>query len=413
LEISLPPLSHYTILTPPLQEGKGVSLKASVSGTPPGSGRFLLFPGAQAVRLKQTRPAGDREGDVILELKGLSRSRLRRGDVLIAEDTGAVEGRKALVLWKKKISSGDSFSLCLRDTPDLKSPDSVSCREGDKAVILSSRVPFLQIPGQIYTLRAGSREGECLLLMAEPWTTEELGKMKSRMDKITNFPGEEAVFSMNLRVRGAVMVPDHLQDAAFDGSVRLGNWVIMSRIYDKAVSTVVKRARAEMGVSEDELSSLLTLPLRLCRDICDLLIKEEKIIRRKGTLFNHCDDHRDFLSPMSRQWLEQLTEAGSEGLPLKETIKLGKRVDAMERRGLIRVFETHVVEEQAFTSLLDSLYKELPRDRSFEMTDLKGVLNLSRSRLLLLLSVLEEEGKISSTEDHKRRVILPGEIPEN
>jgi len=401
----LPPVNHYTILTPPLQEGKGVSLKASVTGTPPVSGRFFLFPGAQSVRLKQSRPSDEGDGVVILELKGLSRSRLHRGDVLISEDTGAVEGRKALVLWKKKISGADSLSLTLRDNPDLKSPDSVSCREGGKAVILSSRIPFLQIPGQIYTLRSGSREGECLLLMAEPWTNEELGKMKSRMEKFTNFPGEEAVFSMNLRIRGAVLIPEHLQNRIFDGSVRLGNWLVMSRVYNRAVSTLEKRSRAEIGISEDELSALLSLPVRLCRELCDLLIREEKIVRKKGTLFNRCDDHREFLSPMSRQWLEELTAAGVDGLPLKETFKLGKRLDAMERRGLIRVFETHVVEEHVFNELASSLYEKLPKDRSFDLSDLKGVLNLSRSRLLLLLSVLEEEGKLSSTEDHRRRVI--------
>ena len=48
----------------------------------------------------------------------------------------------------------------------------------------------------------GTQEGEALLLMAEPWSSEEQKKLQARMKKITNFPGEEAVFSMNLRVRG-------------------------------------------------------------------------------------------------------------------------------------------------------------------------------------------------------------------
>jgi hypothetical protein len=397
-------ISHYTVLSPPQTEGKGVSLQASVIGNPPESGRFLLFPGKQTVRLKQVHsiPGGK---DVILELKGLSRSRLNRGDQLISEDTGASEGRKALVIWKKKITAGDSLSLHLRDTPGLKSRDSVSCSEGSKTVILSSRIPFLQIPGQIYTLSQGSQSGECLLLMAEPWTTEELKNMKARMNKISNFPGEDAVYSMNLRVRGAIVLPPHLMEKKFEGSVKLGGWVLMSRVYDKALATVEKRCRAEEGIAEDELPDLLGLPLRLCREICDLLIREDKIIRIRGTLFNQCDDHRAFLSPMSRMWLENLQAAGAEGIPLKETFKLGRRLDAMEKRGLIRVFETFAVEQQAFQSLVDSFLTLLPRGTSFELSDLKGLLDLSRSRLLLVLSVLEEDGKVLTTEDHKRTVV--------
>jgi hypothetical protein len=231
------------------------------------------------LRIKQLLPLPGSD-EVILELKGLSRAKLNRGNVLIPEETGATEGRKALVLWKKKISSVDSMSLKLRDTANLISPDSVNCREGDKAVILSSRVPFLQIPGQIYTLEGNGKTGECLLLMSEPWTMDELKKMKARINKISNFPGEEAVISMNLRVRGAVALPPHLLDKEFDGSVKLAGWVLMSRVYDKAVATVDKRCRAEEGLSEEDLPGLLNLPVRLCREVCDLLIAQVKIIRK-------------------------------------------------------------------------------------------------------------------------------------
>jgi hypothetical protein len=396
-------ISHYIVRSAPIPEGKGLSLRAQVCGAPPTEGRFLLFPGGHSLRLKNVRNSTEGKA-VILELKGVSRNRLRTGDVLIPEGMAAGEGRKALVLWKNKISDATSLSLQLRDTPDLKSPDSVSLSEGDNVVLLSSRLSFIQIPGQIYEVSKGTQRGEFLLLMAEPWSPDELKKMKARLTKNKNFPGEEAVFSMNLRVRGAMPLPPSLQKAEFDGSVKVGSWVLMSRIYDKVLSSLDKRTRSEEGLTEEQLSELLNLPLPLCREISAKRIEEGLIIRRKGFLLNNCDDHKAFLSPMSRMWLEGLEAAGSQGLPIKETFHLGNRLQAMERRGLLRVFEGFVIDEESYKSQTKRMMDILPRDKDFEMTDIKGFEDLSRSRLITFLDTMEKDGLIVTSEGHKRRV---------
>lgn len=398
-------ISHYTVISAPGVEGKGLSLKASICGEPPGEGRFLLFPGAHTLRIKNVQVSPGTKA-VILSLKGISRNRVREGDVLIPEGSAATEGRKALILWKKKLPDTSSLSLRLRDTPDLLSPDSVSIAEGEGAVLLSSRLPFLQIPGQIYEVSKGPLIGEFLLLMAEPWSPDELKKMKSRLAKNKNFPGEEAVFSMNLRVRGAMPLPPALQNAEFEGSVKLGGWVLMSRTYDKALSILDKRTRSEEGLTEEELSDILNLPQPLCREISAKRIAEGLIVRKKGILLNKCDDNRDFLSPMSRKWLEGLEAAGAEGLPIKETFHLGKSLQAMERRGLLRIFEGFVIAEDPYQAQTKRLLDVLPRDREFEMTDIKGFENLSRSRLIAFLDTMEKDGVILKGEGHSRRVAM-------
>ncbi|MBF9016840.1 MULTISPECIES: hypothetical protein [unclassified Oceanispirochaeta] len=401
-------ISHYTVQSAPRAEGKGLSLTAQIFGAPPTEGRFLLFPGGHSFRLKNVRSSTE-EKDVILELKGISRNRVREGDILIPEGLAAGEGRKALVLWKQKIRDASSLSLQLRDTPDLQSPDSVSISEGDNVVLLSSRLSFIQIPGQIYEVSKGSQKGEFLLLMAEPWSPDELKKMKARLAKNKNFPGEEAVFSMNLRVRGAMPLPPSLQKSEFEGSVKVGGWVLMSRTYDKVLSVLDKRTRSEEGLTEEQLSELLNLPLSLCREISGKRIEEGLIIRKKGFLLNKCEDHRDFLSPMSRMWLEGLVAAGSEGLPIKETFHLGSRLHAMERRGLLRVFEGFVIDEESYKSQTGRLMEILPRDKDFEMTDIKGFENLSRSRLIAFLDTMENDGLIKTSEGHTRRVVEESE----
>ncbi|MDC7235985.1 MAG: hypothetical protein PQJ58_22365 [Spirochaetales bacterium] len=397
-------IGHYTIQSAPRNEGKGLTLKAEICGEPPVRGRFLLFPGAHPLRLRDVRNnSGGRE--VILELKGISQSMMKPGDVLIPEGLAATEGRKALVLWKKKIRHTSSLSLSLRDTPDLKSPDSVSLSESDSTALLSSRLPFIQIPGQIYRVEKNGQQGEVLLLMAEPWSSDELKKMKARLSKNKNFPGEEAVFSMNLRVRGAMPLPPSLEKTEFEGAVKAGSWVLMSRLHDKFLKTLEKRSRSEEGISEEQLSELLNLPLPLCRDICSRQVEEGKLLRTRGVLVNNCDDHKAFLSPMSRMWLEKLEQAGQEGLPIKETFHLGNRLQAMERRRLLRVYEGFVIDETSYRSQTERLLASLPQDRDFEMTDIKGFENLSRSRLLAFLETMEKDGLIEKSEGHRRRVV--------
>lgn len=397
-------ISYYEIKSILPAEGKGVSLQASVHGNPPEEGRFHLFPGAETLRLKSSGTDG---ASRVLGVKGISRSALRDGELLVSEEQPASEGRKALILWIKKPRSTGSMTLCLRDTPGIKSPARVSAGEGSGAVILSSRLPFLQIPGQIYTVSNGTQEGEFLLLMAEPWSSEEQKKMKARLAKNKNFPGEEAVYSMNLRVRGAAALPPALMDAEFDGAVKLGNWAVMDRIYDRALSLIEKRSRSEEGLFIDDLPSLVHLPSGLCRRIAESLVEEGKVLRRKGYLINSCEDHRDFLSPMSRMWLEGLEAAGEEGLPVKESFPLGDRLQAMERRGLLRAFESFIIDEASYRRQSRRILEALPKDRDFEMTDIKGFDNLSRSRLLAFLQAMENDGEILKSEGHLRRV-APG-----
>lgn len=178
----------------------------------------------------------------------------------------------------------------------------------------------------------------------------------------------------------------------------------MSRTYDKVLSSLDKRTRSEEGLTEEQLSELLNLPLPLCREISAKRIEEGLLIRRKGFLLNNCDDHKAFLSPMSRMWLEELEGAGSKGLPIKETFHLGSRLHAMERRGLLRVFEGFVIDEESYKSQTKRLMDILPRDKDFEMTDIKGFEDLSRSRLITFLDTMEKDGLIVASEGHKRRV---------
>ena len=421
-------IPYYTITSAPRNEGKSLTLRASCCGTPPEQGRFLLFPGAHPLRVKSMRrdkdlspgstespssesftsesglPDSIKSASVTLEIKGISRSALIRGAHLIPEELSAGEGQRALFLWKKQPPGQGSVTFGLRDDAGLIPGGKGDIKGLDKLFTLISRRPFLQIPGRLYTMERGGKQGEAILLMAEPWTPEEQKKMQARMKKINNFPGEEAVFSMNLRIRGAVRLPSSLEKKEFEGALRCGSWALMSRVHDRAVSVLEKRSRAEEGMAEDKLPELTGLPSGLCGELCRSLIDDGKMMRREGRLYNLSDNPGEFLSPMSRAWIAKLGEAGFEGFSLKEVFLPESKLSALKHRGLIRVFEGFVVEEQSFRRRAEELYKELPRDSEFALADVKGIQGLSRSRLLILLEALEEEGKVSR-EDDVRRVI--------
>ena len=414
-------IPFYTITSHPVIEGKSISLKAVCSGNPPEQGRFLLFPGALPLRLKSMSRENSAPGNgssaegrglpesikreaVTLELRGISRSALTKGSYLIPDELVPLEGQRALFLWKKQLPGQGSVAFGLRDGKGLFLNGKADVKGQDKLFTLISRRPFLQIPGRLYTMERGGGYGEAVLLMAEPWSPEEQKKMQARMKKISNFPGEEAVFSMNLRVRGAVRLPSSLGDREFEGALRCGSWALMSRIYDRALSIIEKRSRAEEGVAEDDLSGLTGLPSDLCRELCRSLISEGRLLRREGQLYNNSDNPSDFLSPMSRAWLASLGEAGFEGFSMKDVNLPETRLRALVNRGLIRVFEGFTVEEQCFLRRADRLFEELPRDREFSLSDVKGIQDLSRSRLLILLEALEEDGRISREGDLRRIV---------
>ncbi len=412
-------IPYYTITSEARSEGKSLTLRASCSGTPPEQGRFLLFPGAHPLRLKSLRrsPAGIpvpdspslpesiKSDSVTLEVKGISRAALVRGAHLIAEESAACEGQRALFLWKKQPPGQGTVSFTLRDGSALIPEGKGDVKGNEKLFTLISRRPFLQIPGSLYTMERGGRQGEAVLLMAEPWSSEEQKKMLARMRKISNFPGEEAVFSMNLRVRGAVRLPSSLDGKDFEGALRCGPWALMSRIHDRALTLIEKRSRSEEGIAEEELPGVLSLPSGLCGELCRSLINADKLIRREGRLYNRSDAPEDFLSPMIRAWLEGLGDAGFEGISLKEVFLPESKLTALRHRGLIRVFEGFVVTEQALRRREEELFAELPREKDFTLSDIKGIQGLSRSRLLILLEALEEEGKLRREGDVRR--ILP------
>lgn len=410
-------IPYYTITSLPRNEGKSITLRASLSGSPPEQGAFLLFPGALPVRLKSLRrdaPSGGgesgrvlpdsiKEESATLELRGVARSALTRGARLVPDEYAASEGQRALFLWKKQPPGQGTVSFSVRDGKGLLSDGRGDVKGQEKLFALISRRPFPQIPGRLYTMERGGRAGEAVLLMAEPWSPEEQKKMQARMKKISNFPGEEAVFSMNLRVRGAVRLPSSLEDREFEGALRYGSWALMSRIHDKALSLIGKRSRAEEGVGEEDLPGLTGLPSGLCGELCRGLIGEGKLMRREGRIYNRSDNPAEFLSPMSRSWLISLGEAGFEGFSLKEVFLSEEKLRALGHRGLIRVFEGFVVEETAFRGRMEELLKELPREKEFSLADIKGIQGLSRSRLLILLEALEAEERLIR-EGESRRV---------
>ena len=109
---------------------------------------------------------------------------------------------------------------------------------------------------------------------------------------------------------------------------------------------------------------------------------------------------------MSRAWLSQLKDAGFEGFSLKEILLSEDKLKALEHRGLIRVFEGFVVEEGCLRDRASRLFDELPGDRDFSLADIKGVQELSRSRLLILLETLEEEGRVLREGDVRRIIAV-------
>ena len=401
-------IDSYRILEPAVlpENSKYLSCKAEKNGTPPDSGSFTLFPSGKGVQLKKTSPQ-DSSPFFLLELKGLSASDINKGAFLIPASYGAVEGKKALVVWKGTPPDSRGYDLKIRDLPSYDIKSRVSSNKKERVSQISGREPFLQLPGRIYCLELEGQRSECVLLMAEPFTPDQVKQMIKRVNKFGNFPGPDSIYSMNLRVRGYVRLPEGEKDLSFDGAFRKGSWYIMSRLCDKWTSTIEKRARSEAGIRESELSELLDCPVSLVQVLVDGLIEKKRVFRNRGYLINVSDSSEQFLSPMTKAFWKELKQAGSEGMGSRELAAVGRSdlPEILQRRGLARMLDTLLLSEEAYCSLVDRILPLLPKDRSFDLSDLTTVSDLSRSRLIQILDEMENDGVIRPCGDNRRELI--------
>ncbi len=388
---SMFPLGYYSILSEPHSLRRGVELELAPVGRPPEEGGFFLFPGGEELELR-------RGGQ--LRFKGGRGPSPLKGRYLFPRGRGVSQGKQAFILWKHRIDLEGAGRIGLRDLPEISSPSRLAFLKADRGGIIQSQEPFLQLPGQLYRVSCGKGEGEFLLLMAEGWTREELGKMKGRLRRISSFPGEKAAYSMNLRVRGRICLPR--EDYAFEGARRLGHWYLMDKIYHKAVGTLRKRSSSEEGLAFGELPELLKLPEELCR----VLIRDqgEALFQRGGYLYSQVEDHHTCLSPMSRCWLGELEERGTEGYFLKEIPLPGRRLEALAHRGLVRVVGAKVWAERAFQALATEFLEEVSEEGPFTLPDVLGFQGMGREQLLQFLGALEEDGLLIQDKG-KRRVV--------
>jgi hypothetical protein len=300
------------------------------------------------------------------------------------------------------------MDLKLKALPDFTIRSRVSSNKKERISLISGRSPFPQIPGQIYQLTDGQETVyECVLLMAEPFTPDQIKQISKRVNKFGNFPGADSIYSMNLRVRGFICLPEQFTDKEYEGSVRKGNWLIMSRICEKWQGTIEKRARSEGGIREAELPELLGCPGYLVQQLVDDMIREEKILRGRGFLINRTDSPEKFLSPMIKSFLERLNALSLEGMNMKEAASFGRTdiPDILQRRGLARKLDTLLFSEEAYRALAEEVLKIIPKDRSFDLSDLTGSEGFSRSRLLQILDEMESDGLIRSCGDNKRELV--------
>ncbi len=401
-------IGYYKILerAPEEVQGKSTVFLARKEGNPPEKGDFLVYPSGKKVQLKGSVNRDD-SGSMEVSLKGGAVPLIQKNAVLVPFYYGARSGKKALVVWKGNPPDSRTLNLCLRDMPEIVFDQKIVSNRPERVSRISSLQPFLQIPGQIYQVRGDSYHRECVLLMTEPFTDKEMKDITRRVNKFGKFPGPAGIYSMNLRVRGYAQVPPEIGAENFQGARVLGDWYVMSRILDKWQDTIVKRSRHEAGIPDDDLFSLIDAPEELVLKLVEELTFRGEVYKSKGFILNRSEQQEQFLAPMTKAFLKELTELSTNGLNLKEHPPTGRPdlPDILEKRGLARRVESILYSIQAYNELVDDLKNHIPRDRSFDLGDLAGKTELSRSRLIGLLDAMEADGMLASS-GRNRRILV-------
>jgi hypothetical protein len=397
-------VDSYRITAPAESAGshKYLAYKAEMNGTPPDTGLFTLFPSGKEVIIKKSSSTDD-PGSRLIEVKGAASSDIFAGSILIPAHFGFTEGKSALIVWKGVPPQGGRMILEIRDLPHYEGCP-VSFGKGGRVCRITAEKPFLQMPGRIYHVSGKGAQAECVLLMAEPFTQEQAKLITKRVHKFGNFPGPDSIYSMNLRVRGFLCLPEQLAGKEYEGALRKGNWLIMDRLCEKWQKLIQKRADSETGVKESDLRDLLEGPEALVRELISELIETRKISRHRGYLVNVSDSPEEFLSPMTRSFYDELVQSAEEGLNMKDALAKGRpdMPEILQRRGLARKLDQLLLAEESYVVLRDRILEMIPKDRPFDLSDFTGSGFLSRSRLLLFLDEMERDGLIKSSGKNKR-----------
>ncbi len=276
---------------------------------------------------------------------------------------------------------------------------------GEKYLLaVTTKKAMACLVGQVYTVEpAGGEPFDATLVTCGTLEPRDLSDYVKKTFRFPGLPTVNALYSINLRVQGWVVLPPPLVGEVFEEAEGTG----AVRIMVKALAHFSKKARNAAaqpgGIAREALREKMALPDAVF-DFLMLHLAEKNEVKVIEGYYLPTADPSTYLSPIAKKALEQLQATGAAGLDFEnEPNALFKRTyGELARMGLAIQTETPwLYSHEGWSELALALCGPGTRGKTWQIADVKDLLGVSRKPILGILNKLEEQGWLERKEDHR------------
>ncbi len=375
-------------------------LQARVRGAPLDGKRLCHVETGRVILVKE---AISRDGDWQVTAKGLAQGLFRAGDRFLDSAYPASWAPEGLFLPQGAMNQGWEQDRATLLGPLVRHggvPVTVrllSGKDQKKLFHLSCRGVLL-LPGAPYFIEHGSRKVELVLLAAGPFRDKDLDLLTSKAFRFPGLLSLRAIYSINLRHRGWVLLPPELWDESFDEALGERGVRVMRRTLDFWHRKLVRRSRIPGGFSLGDLEKDFGLPMAVGEFLTRDLVNRGELRYSEGRYESSIAAERR-LSPYAQTVLHRLQQKRLSGLhraAFRQELEL-KGLDELQRLGLILSLEGEwYLSLKSYRAILETLAAQ--QKRSWTLSELREVLEPSRAFLMALLKEMVARGHIDREE---------------
>ncbi len=387
---------------PPGEHSKHPVALCSPAGAPFGApASALLFPSFRTVRVKSITKLADER--FALTLKGAPLKALSAGSVIVSDSV--YRGREGYGVSAgglragRYAPSGGLYRGC--PLPGAVEIERVS---GSFRAICSAELPL--VPGGRYELKAPGEKSAVFLLVVPGSVPRAMrGRLASELEALGEPPDRLDIFRAILEVRGWVDTGSRFPRREALGMVPLGDSLVVEPGFlDKLSAELLRQARASAGSTIPEIAVRMGAEGVLVRAAAEELARRGELRLSRGALMP--GSGRVPLSPMERQTLADLKEAGPRGRPRASVRSRAERelFGRCERMDLVVALGDRFLDGEVFRSLAARMIEGRPAGELLSLEEVKRSTSLAGKEAAAAARLLEMRGSLRR-ENRRWRVV--------
>jgi selenocysteine-specific elongation factor len=235
-------------------------------------------------------------------------------------------------------------------------------------------------------------------------TREQRKKLETLLPGLPENPKQSDLSMLALSLHGYLSLSPQvrLPKSAKETTSVVGAWVCDNAWLAGIEREILSLASAPGGTGVSELSGKLTLEQDLVRGISGLMVSRGRLTDRSTRFFPADSDPEQSVSPAARELLETMRKNGIAGLELSKDMKPGA---AKELRNLCRLgFAVSLEGEiyyaaEIYQALVKLVLSDLAPGRTFSIPEAKERAGITRKYMIPLLLKMENEGYVKRDGD--------------